>query len=114
MVYNGIHHFIAPLLAHQVKVYNDASHPSRYAVSVGYTTSKPGGFDPKLTSSGVTSLFKKLWVTPLLYSALDLWVEKSRQVPSHLRCATVLNKRSAAQINKYIYIYDKVKEDFKY
>ena len=26
-----------------------------------------------------------------------LWVEKSRQVPSHLRCARVLNKRSAAQ-----------------
>ena len=26
-----------------------------------------------------------------------LWVEKSRQVPSYLRCARVLNKRSAAQ-----------------
>ena len=26
-----------------------------------------------------------------------LWVEKSRQAPSHLRCARVLNKRSAAQ-----------------
>ena len=26
-----------------------------------------------------------------------LWVEESRQVPSHLLCARVLNKRSAAQ-----------------
>ena len=26
-----------------------------------------------------------------------MWVEKSRQLPSHLRCARVLNKRSAAQ-----------------
>ena len=74
MVYNGIQHFIVPLLAHQVKVYNDASHPSRDAVSVGYTTAKPGGFDPKLTSSGITSLITKLWVTTLLYSALELRV----------------------------------------
>ena len=26
-----------------------------------------------------------------------LWVEKSKQVPSHVGCARVLNKRSAAQ-----------------
>ena len=26
-----------------------------------------------------------------------MWVEKSKQVPSHLWCARVLNKRSAAQ-----------------
>ena len=52
--------------------WSDVSRANRHTVFDGYTISKPQRFGQNLLVFRVTSIFTYVWVTPLLFSALEM------------------------------------------